>query len=306
MLTDELTASLREHADSVSGDPAMMLAAVANRTKRHNRTRGVAAGAMLVLAAGAIVSAVQLANTHRHAGGVSVGGAVPVPCDTPTQVVPRLLDWPCLTGSFSRYYNQQTQAIKDEAIDLFAGVPAADLDLQVRVLGFGPVPNGRPGSTVVYAEVWQRGSRAAAKIGYNFAKPAKFSPGSDQAPADDAVAFPYLVAPMPAGDPALIVTRPMGTFAVRSRKECRAIASNQAPLTVSHPASCSDTVVAQGGITAIRIDQGDGHVGPLTPIVAGIAGLAEGVHPSWTIQGLDSSGAVIASVPYRPTPGLDG
>jgi hypothetical protein len=304
MLTDELTASLREHADDVRGDPAVMLAAVANRTTRHNRTRGVAAGAILVLVTCAIVGAVQLTNTHRHAGGVSVGRAVQVPCDTPTRVVPQMLDWPCLTGTFSRYYNQQTQAIRAEAIDLFTGVPAAEL--QVRVLGFGPAPNGRPGSTVVVAEVWQRGGRGSAKIGYNFAKPAQFSPGSDQAPADDAVVFPYLVGPMPAGDPPLIVTRPRGTFAVGSRKECRAIASNQATLTVSHPASCDDTVVARGGITAIRVAEGPGHFGPVAPVIAGIAGIGKGVHPAWTIQGLDSSGAVVASVPYGPTRGLGG
>jgi hypothetical protein len=304
MLTDDLATSLRDHADSVRGEPAVMLEAVANRTRRYNRTRRVAAGAILVLVTGAIVGAVQLTNTNREPGGVSVGGAVRVPCDTPARVVPQLLDWPCLTGSFSRYYNQQTQALRAEAIDLFAGVPAADL--QVRVLGFGPVPNGRPGSTVVYAEVWQRGGRTSAKIGYNFAKPAQFSPGSDQAPADDAVVFPYLVAPMPAGNPSLLVTRPVGTFAVKSRKECRAIASNRARLTVSHPASCSDTVVARPGIVAIRVGEGDGHFGPVIHVHAGLAGLGDGVHPTWTIQGLSSTGSVVASVPYSPTPHLFG
>jgi hypothetical protein len=304
MLTDDLATSLRDHADSVRGEPAMMLEAVANRTRRYNRTRRVAVGAMLVLVTGAIVGAVQLTNTHREPSGVSVAGATLVPCDTPIRTVPQFLDWPCLAGSFTGYYAEQTQAVQAEAIDLFAGTPIADL--QVRVLGFGPVPNGRPGSTVVYAEVWQRGGHTSAKIGYNFAKPAQFSPSSGEAPADDAVVFPYLIGPMPPGDPSLIVTRPVGTFAVKSRQECRAIASNRARLTISHPASCSDTVLARPGIAALRVDKGDGHFGPVIPVHAGLAGLADSVHPTWTIQGLSSTGSLIASVPYGPTPGLGG
>jgi hypothetical protein len=302
MLTDDLAASLRDHADSVHGEPAVMLAGVADRTRRHNRTRRISAGATLVLVAGAIVGAVQLTDTHSDTGRISVGGAAPVPCDTPARTVPQLLDWPCLTGSFTRYYSQQTQALRNQADVLFDGLYP---DLQVRVLGFGPVPNGRPGSTAVFAEIWQRGGRTSAKLGFSFAKPARLSPNPQNAPTGDPVVFPYLVGPMPAGNPPLIVTRPVGTFAVTSRKECRAIASNRARLTISHPASCGDTVLARPGIAAIRVVEGNGHLGPVIPVHAGLAGLADRrIHPGWTIQGLSSSGAVVASVPYAPTPGL--
>jgi hypothetical protein len=304
MLTDDLATSLREHADSVQGEPAVTLAGVADRTRRHNRTRLVAPLATLVLVSGVILGGVQLTHTHSSdADGGSVAGAVQVPCDTPARTVPRFLDWPCLSGSFSRYYSQQTEAFQQEAALLFAG--ERDADLEVRVLGFGPVPNGRPGSTVVFAELWQRGGHTAAQLGYNFAKPAQFSPSSDKAPADDAVVFPYLVGPVPAGSPSLIVTGRRGTFGVRSRKECRAIASNRARVTISHPASCSDTVVARGGIAAIRVVKGGGHFGPVIPVRAGLAALADRVHPTWTIQGLSSTGTVLASVPYDPMPGLD-
>jgi hypothetical protein len=304
MLTDDLATSLRDHADSVRGDPEVILAAVSDRTRRHNRHRGAAAGATLVLVAGAIVGAVQLTNSRSDAGGSSVAGAAPVPCDKPTRTVPHFLDWPCPPGTFNQYYSQQTEVFQGEAGVLFPG--AADAHLQVRVLGFGPVPNGRPGSTVVFAELWQRRGRTSAMIGYNLAKPAKFSPNSDVAPPGDAVVFPYLVGPMPAGKPALIVTRPIGTFGVDSRKECQAIASNRAHLSVSHPAACGDTVVARSGIAAIRVDEGDGHFGPVIPVHAGLAGLADRLHPTWTIQGLGTAGTVVGSVPYGPTKGLDG
>jgi hypothetical protein len=305
MLTDDLAASLRDHADSVRGDPAVILAAVSDRTRRHNRTRRVAAGATLVLVAGGIVGAVQLTNSRSDTGGVSVAGAGMVPCDTPARTVPHFLDWPCPPGPFTRYYSQQTQAFQGEASVLFAGNPAGDLE--VRVLGFGPVPNGRPGSTVVFAELWQRGGRTSAKIGYNFAKPARFSPSPENAPTGDAMVFPYLVGPMPTGNPSLIVTRPVGTFAVTSRKECTAIASNRARLSVSHPASCGDTVLAGRAIAAIRVVDGRGRLGPAIPVRAGVAGLADRrIHRGWTIQGLSSTGAVLASVPYGPTPGLGG
>jgi hypothetical protein len=303
MLIDDLAASLREHADSVRSEPAVTLAGVADRTRRHNRSRRLAPIATLVLVSGVIVGAVHLTTTHSSGTGrVSGAGAVRVPCDTPTRTVPQFLDWPCPTGSFSRYYSQQTQAFQQEADVLFAREPAADLE--VRVLGFGPVPNGRPGSTVVFAELWQRGGRTAALLGYNFAKPAQFSPNSDEAPADDAVVFPYLVGPMPAGNPQLLVTGRSGTFAVTSRTECRAIASNRARLTISHPGSCSDTVLARPGIAAIRVVEGVGHFGPVIPVRAGLAALADHVHPTWTIQGLSSTGAVLASAPYDPMPGL--
>jgi hypothetical protein len=303
MLTDDLATSLRDHADSVRAEPAMMLAGVADRTRRHQRIRRIAVGATVVLVAGAIVGAVHLTDTHNDTGRISPAGATRVRCDTPTRTVRQLLDWPCLPGSYNRYYSQQTQELRNEADTLFAGLYP---HLQVRVLGFGPVPNGRPGSTVVFAEFWQRGGSTPAKFGYNFAKPARFSPSLQNAPTGDPTVFPYLVGSMPAGNPALIVTRPDGTFRVGSRKECAAIASNRARVGISHPASCSDTVVARGGITAIRVDEGDGHFGPAIPVHAGLAGLADRVHPTWTIQGLSNSGAVVASIPYAPTPGLGG
>jgi hypothetical protein len=302
MLTDDLATSLRDHADKVYPEPGVTLAGVASRTRRHNRTRRIAAGVTLALVAGAIVSAVQLTEGHSQPGGVSVAAAVRIPCDTPTRPVPQFLDWPCPTGSFSRYYSQQTEALRTEADTLFAGLYP---DLQFRVLGFGPVPNGRPGSTVVYAEIWQRGGHTPAKIGYSFAKPARFSPNVDGAPADDAVVFPSLVGPMPAGNPSLIVTRPVGTFGVKSPRECRAITSGRARLTISHPASCSDTVVARRGIAAIRVVEGVGHFGPVIPVHEGLAALADHMHPTWTIQGLSRTGTVLASIPYGPMPGLD-
>jgi hypothetical protein len=110
--------------------------------------------------------------------------------------------------------------------------------------------------------------------------PAGSSPTADQAPANEPVVYPYLVGSMPAGRPALLVTRPAGAFAVTSGRARRAIASNRDHSTISHPASCSDTVVAGQGIAAIRVVEGVGHLGPVIRVRAVLAALSERVHPT--------------------------
>jgi hypothetical protein len=303
MLTEDLTATLRDHAEDITGTPASLLTAVERRMQQHHHRRVASVTAATVFVVAAVsVAAVVLADSHSSRGStrVSIAGSTQVPCDQPSRAVPHYIAWPCASGAVSAYDEQEFDAIAPLAL---RNVSAKGL--QIRVLAFGPLPNSRPGSTVVYAEVWPRYGDEPASGFASYSVPARLQPGYHGKTAPDAPLLESAVGgSLPAGRQALFVDAPVGYSNAATPHSCEQM-DNNPPTNDQHDylAPCADTVVARQGVTAIRVVDSKGKIGPAIPVHNGLAGLtdtAEG-RRGWTIQGLNDRGTVIASTPYEVT-----
>jgi hypothetical protein len=156
----------------------------------------------------------------------------------------------------------------------------------------------------VFAEVWQREGDSPVRQIESYASPDTLYPGPLNRPRTGGPLLQeYGGGVMPPGDPELFVAAPP-TFNDRTTlRACeREIAKPPAPHT-GYAEACTDTVFVRAGIAAIRVVRPDGRTGSSIPVEGGLAGLdrfARG-RSGWSIQGLNGSGNIVATVPYKTT-----
>jgi hypothetical protein len=309
MLTEDLTASLRARAGDIQAAPSSMLADLERRVATNRRRRRAAASGAVVLLIAAVSVGVAVATGGPGTSvqpAPSIDAATTVPCATPARTVPGYLDWPCPSRTLTRYDEQVIHHLR--TFTALLPFPSSDSratpsDLAIRVLAMGPLPNSRPGSTVIHAEVWLRDGTGPATLvtsyGFHVAAAPRWTRAhavDGWSPAGDGSD------PRPPGDPVLFLDSPPSLDIPRPPDECQRMADTKPdPRHGGYFAACTDTAVTRADVASIRTVGPHGQHGPLTAVTDGLAGLdtTRVQRPNWTIQALDADGNVIGSVPFQ-------
>lgn len=287
--------------------PLVVDAAIRDGRRARRRHRVAAAASTCLVVAVVASVGVVIARTSADSPSQVSSGTTAARCDTPTRVVPGFVDWPCVTPVPSHYEQLQIQQTFQQGVTLWP-TTVVETDLQMRVLGFGPLPNSRPDTSLVYAEVWQRtGSTAARMVAtvaapiHDYGKRAVRNAEQHGVNPRDPLAAVGASGPMPQGDPGLYINLEVGFRHPEPKNACQTMERNLRPRP-HYPTACTDTVIARQDITQIRtVDPGGRADAPLAVTSGGLAGLpyTDQYRHGWHIQGLDSSGDVVTTVPYR-------
>jgi hypothetical protein len=307
MLTEELTSTLRAHADDVDAPRSSLLVDLEHRiiTSRRRRRAG-ATGAAVLLVVGVTIGVVAASISPGRKGQSPpvLTDATSVPCATPAREVPDYLDWPCPEGTLTPYDREAIHHLLTfTTLSPTASNPnVKPPDVAVRVLAMGPLPNSRAGSTVVHAEVWQRDGTGPATIVTSYGFHASAAPrwarprnGDEWVPGGDAMGTKL------PGDPVMFLDVPPGLDLPRRPDECQHMADTKPNKRHGgYFAACTDTVVTRAGVANVRTIGPHGQLGALDRVTDGLAGLdtTRSQRPNWRIQALDASGNVIGSIPF--------
>lgn len=275
------------------------------QARRRHRIAAVASTCVVVAVVAAI--GVVVVRNSNHSPTQLSSGSTTARCDTPDRAVPDLLDWPCMTATPTGYDQQQISQTLTLAAILWP-TDVNEADLQIRVLGFGPLPNSRPGTSLVYAEVWERSGTTPARIIYSVTAPVHYfgraavrnaalhglGPNDPEVPGGG-------TGDTTSGGSGLFVALTVEFKHPEPRDACEAMLNTPVPPKTAYPSACTDTVIARPDIAAIRIVHANGDVDQPIPVVNGLAGInyPNEYRHGWTIQGLDSAGDVVATVPYH-------
>jgi hypothetical protein len=210
------------------------------------------------------------------------------------------LDWPCPSGPVTGAEETQLNAMIADAENAEIrharnthAPPTPIKNAQVRVLAFGPLPNGTPGTMFAAAMYWQKNGTTPAQIIDSYADA-------------DGIASSGRLGPIPvAGDPPLLATPSnMAPPTPTTSNWCNDLAANPPTPPMETTVTCTNTVVARAGVTAVRLVRGPDEADPPTPVHNGLAGVYEAPHwtsdvkTHWRIEALNSHGQVIGSIPY--------
>lgn len=314
MLSEDLTTTLRARSADIETSGSSILMNLERRIATSRRHRRIAAtGAVVALVAGTILGvAVATNDASRGQPTPALAGATKVPCATPTREVPGYLDWPCPAVTLTPYdraaiHHLRTFTALMPGVSSPARVPdgsdaESPSDVAIRVLAMGPLPNSRPGSTVVHAEVWFLDGTGPASIVTSYGFHASEEPQwtlphvvHDWVPAGDGTRNGL------AGNPIIFLDAPPSIELPRLPDECQRLADTKPnERHGGYLAACTDTVVARADVANIRMIGPHGQLGALNPVTDGLAGLdSTRTHrPNWRIQALDADGNIIGSVPF--------
>jgi hypothetical protein len=262
-----------------------------------------------LLVTGAVCLAVLAATTVvgvRSVGGdgssVTVGNRTGgAPCADPPSSVHNAMLWPCPqqrpTAFFEAMFSRPD----------FYLTPGAPQALRHRILAFGPLPNSRPGSAVVVGEFWQAQRADIANLFVAYASPGKDQIGiaRPEEPSGPNGPVPQLEGNgrIPASDRAMILISPPRLPGPPAATTCSALAQSGPQRNRGYLAACSDTVVVRSDITSVQLVHDGAEVGSPIAVTDGLAGLSspQEQRTGWQIEGLDSSGAVVQTILWRPT-----
>jgi hypothetical protein len=324
MLTDELTAALRDHAQDVTADGRDILAGLDAKTSRRRR-HGAAIGAMvLAVTAIIVVSTVAARSVESPATNSSVSTSVdpslpapgPARCDTPTRTVPNYLDWACPTGTIDSQGQQVLTRMLGAAKQSIGfqtwrrlpnSSPHPAKAAHMRVLAYGPLTGAPAGTDRMFAaaEFWLPHRHGAYFVTLVFPKqvrPGTFfmvriGEGSLGVVGDRGASGQIQTAR------ALYNTNHVYPDSSADTKTCTSI-----PATGDNgPAQCSDIFLVRPDVVALRLVRA-GIPAVIVPAHNGFAavpatGTAPKDHSDWQVQALDRHGDVVSTIGYAT--GLD-
>lgn len=273
-----------------------VLAAHRRRRRRTMRLTGAVCAAVIAAATAAVVEEVPGSG---HAS-VVVSNATGVPCAEPPAAVSNALRWPCPQQTPDAFFD-----VMFDKPELFLTPGKSATSLDYRILGFGRLPNSRPGGVVVVGETWPIAGATSAEVFTAFASPAHYQPGIE---AEQEVAGPNGPVPdligegaAPAADPAMLLVSTPRLSAEPAERTCAALAMSTPQPRTTYLAACSDTVVVRSDITAIQLVRDGSLEGAPIPVTDGLAGLPgpQDSRPGWQIQGLDAAGNVVATIAWQ-------
>jgi hypothetical protein len=323
MLTDELTAALRNHAQDVTADGRDILAGLDAKTSRRRR-HGAAMGAMVLAVTAIIVVSTVAARSIESPTPTGQSTAVdptlpppgPARCDTPTRTVPNYLDWSCPTGTIDGQGQQVLTRMLGAAKESIGfrtwrrlpnSSPHPAKAVHMRVLAYGPVTGdaAATGHMFAAAEFWLPHRHGAYFVTLVF--PKQVHPGTfflirlGEGPlgvvGDRGASGQIQTARV------LYNTNHVYPASSAGTKTCSSI-----PATGDNgPAQCSDIFLVRPDIAALRLVR-PGTPAVIVPARDGFAavpatGTAPKDHSDWQVQALDRHGDVVSTVGYAT--GLD-
>jgi hypothetical protein len=322
MLTDEVTAALRVHAQDVTAEGRDILAGLDAKLSRRRR-HGAAMGAMVLAVTAIIVVSTVAARsvesptaaghsaTDRTAGDPTLPPPGPARCDTPTRTVPNFLDWSCPTGTIDSQGQQvlaRTLGGAKQLINDLSRLPSPGSSphpakaVHMRVLAYGPLTGDASSAGRVFtaAEFWlphsggtyfttlvfSKSTRPGTPIRFTFGG-GTLADGTNRGNAGRVQATRLLYN-----------TAHVYPDSSADTKTCTSIP----PTDDAGPARCSDIFLVRPDIVALRLVR-TGMPAVIVPAHNGFAavpatGTAPKDHSDWRVQALDRHGDVVSSIGY--------
>ncbi|HEX3897841.1 MAG TPA: hypothetical protein VHW74_01610 [Mycobacteriales bacterium] len=301
---DVITQALERLNEVAFGDleaaPDLAGTVLAKHRQRRRRTAAITGVAGVAVVAAAAAVAVQA--TGENGSSVTIGNRTGgAPCADPPASVHNAMLWPCPQQTPNSFF----AAIFDKP-DFYL-TPGAPHPLEHRILAFGPLPNSRPGSAVVVGEFWPAKNAESASLFVAYASPGKDQIGiaRPEEPSGPNGPVPQMEGSgeISASDRAMILISPPRLPGPPAATTCSELAQSKPQRNRGYLAACSDAVVVRSDITSVQVVHDGAEVGSPIAVTDGLAGLAgpQEQRPGWRIEGLDSSGAVVQTIPWQPT-----